>query len=91
MGRRAFVVVIDACGAGALPDAASYGDAGSNTLLHVAQALGGLELPTLAALGLGNILELPGVPAAAAPALYGRLHPIVCSIRPSSAGGSSSG
>jgi phosphopentomutase len=76
MSRRAFVVVIDACGAGALPDAASYGDAGSNTLLHVAQALGGLQLPTLQALGLGNILELPGVAAAAAPALHGLLHPL---------------
>jgi phosphopentomutase len=76
MSRRAFVVVIDACGAGALPDAASYGDAGSNTLLHVAQALGGLELPTLQALGLGNILTLPGVPAARAPVLHGRLHPL---------------
>jgi phosphopentomutase len=70
------VVVIDACGAGALPDAARYGDQGSNTLLHVAQALGGLQLPTLQALGLGNILELPGVAAAAAPALHGRLHPL---------------
>jgi len=76
MSRRAFVVVIDACGAGALPDAASYGDAGSNTLLHVAQALGGLELPTLQSLGLGNILELPGVPASPTPALHGRLHPL---------------
>ena len=62
VARRAFVVVVDACGAGALPDAADYGDAGTNTLLHVAEAVGGLELPTLAALGLGNILALPGVP-----------------------------
>jgi len=76
MSRRAFVVVIDACGAGALPDAESYGDAGSNTLAHVAQAVGGLELPTLQALGLGNILELPGVAAVAAPVLHGRLHPL---------------
>jgi phosphopentomutase len=76
MSRRAFVVVIDACGAGALPDAASYGDAGSNTLLHVAQALGGLQLPTLQTLGLGNILKLPGVAAAPAPVLHGRLHPL---------------
>ena len=36
MRRRAAVVVIDACGIGALPDAADYGDAGANTLLHVA-------------------------------------------------------
>jgi phosphopentomutase len=74
--RRAFVVVIDACGVGELPDAASYGDAGANTLLHVAVALGGLSLPTLGALGLGNILALEGVPAAATPALHGRLYPL---------------
>jgi phosphopentomutase len=72
--RRAFVLVIDACGVGALPDAADYGDEGANTLAHVAEAVGGLELPTLAALGLGSILELEGVLPAAGPAVYGRLH-----------------
>jgi phosphopentomutase len=74
VARRAFVVVVDACGAGELPDAADYGDAGTNTLLHVAQAVGGLELPTLTALGLGNILELPGVARSPAPVLHGLLH-----------------
>ncbi len=72
--RRAFVVVLDACGVGELPDAAEYGDAGANTLLHVAQAVGGLALPTLAELGLGRILALPGVERSPAPALHGRLH-----------------
>ena len=73
-GRRAVVVVADACGAGALPDAAAYGDAGANTLAHVAEAVGGLELPTLERLGLGAILPLQGVaPAADPPAVYGRL------------------
>jgi phosphopentomutase len=72
--RRAFVLVIDACGVGALPDAADYGDEGTNTLAHVAQAVGGLELPTLASLGLGSILPLAGVPAAADPATHGCLH-----------------
>ncbi|HVA19264.1 MAG TPA: phosphopentomutase [Solirubrobacteraceae bacterium] len=74
--RRAIVVVIDACGVGALPDAALYGDEGTNTLLHVAEAVGGLQLPTLAALGLGNITALPGVPAAVRPAIHGALHPL---------------
>ena len=41
---RAFVVVLDACGVGELPDAADYGDAGSNTLAHLAEAVGGLDL-----------------------------------------------
>ena len=40
MNRRAFVIVLDACGAGALPDAADYGDEGTNTLAHVAEAVG---------------------------------------------------
>ncbi len=74
MGRRAFVVVHDACGGGALPDAADYGDAGTNTLAHLADAAGGLELPALQALGLGSILPLRGVPPAGAPVVHGRLH-----------------
>jgi phosphopentomutase len=74
--RRAIVVVIDACGVGALPDAGDYGDAGTNTLAHLAEAVGGLDLPVLGALGLGSILALAGVPASAHPAIHGRLHPL---------------
>jgi phosphopentomutase len=74
LGRRAIVLVIDACGVGALPDAAGYGDAHTNTLLHVAEAVGELRLPTLQALGLGSILPLPGVPGATRPVIHGRLH-----------------
>jgi phosphopentomutase len=74
--RRAFVVVLDACGAGALGDAADYGDAGTDTLVHLAQAVGGLELPALGRLGLGNVRPLAGVPPADAPVLHGRLHPL---------------
>jgi phosphopentomutase len=74
VGRRALVVVLDACGVGALPDAADYGDAGTNTLGHLARAAGGLRLPTLEALGLGSILPLEGVPPAPTPAVHGRLH-----------------
>jgi len=70
------VLVLDACGVGALPDAALYGDEGTNTLAHLAEAVGGLELPTLAALGLGSILPLEGVPAADDPVIHGRLHPL---------------
>jgi phosphopentomutase len=73
---RAFVIVVDACGVGALPDAAAYGDAGTNTLAHVAEAVGGLELPALQALGLGCILPLRGVSAVSHPAIHGRLHPL---------------
>jgi phosphopentomutase len=73
MSRRAFVVVADACGVGALPDADAYGDAGSNTLAHVAEAVGGLGLPVLGRLGLGSITALRGVEPSAAPVLHGRL------------------
>lgn len=74
--RRAIVVVLDAVGAGALPDAADYGDAGTNTLAHLAELAGGLRLPTLERLGLGSILPLEGVAPSPAPALHGRLHPL---------------
>jgi phosphopentomutase len=74
---RATVIVMDACGVGALPDAASYeGDEGANTLGHLAERVGGLDLPTLARLGLGSILPLEGVPPAPEPVLHGRLAPL---------------
>jgi phosphopentomutase len=74
--RRAAVIVLDACGVGALPDASDYGDAGSNTLGHLAEQAGGLELPTLQRLGLGSILPLVGVPPAVSPVVHGRLAPL---------------
>ncbi len=61
MITRVIVLVIDGLGVGALPDAAEYGDAGSNTLSHLAEAVGGLTLPTLEGLGLGHITEIKGV------------------------------
>ncbi|MGE5529780.1 MAG: phosphopentomutase [Patescibacteria group bacterium] len=66
--RRIFLIVLDGVGIGALPDASSYGDAGSNTLVHTAEAVGGLALPNLARWGLGNLAPLPGVPSIGAPA-----------------------
>ncbi len=59
--KRAIIIILDGVGIGAAPDSESYGDAGSDTLGNVARALGGLELPRLERLGLGNIRELPGV------------------------------
>ena len=70
------MIVIDACGAGELPDSGEYGDAGANTLAHVAEAAGGLELPVLTSLGLGNIMPLAGAPAVDDPVVHGRLHPL---------------
>ena len=71
---RACVIVLDAVGAGALPDAAEFGDEGSDTLGNVARAVGGLDLPNLEALGLGNVEPLEGCPPMdGAPAVAGRL------------------
>jgi phosphopentomutase len=71
---RACVIVLDAVGAGALPDADEYGDEGSDTLGNVAKAVGGLDLPNLEALGLGNVEPLEGCPPQpGAPAVAGRL------------------
>src|SRR6476619_2630549 len=71
---RACVIVLDAVGAGALPDAAEFGDEGSNTLANLAKAVGGLDLPMLEALGFGNIEPLEGcAPQPGAPAIAGRL------------------
>src|SRR5437868_7948656 len=71
---RACVIVLDAVGAGELPDAGTYGDEGSDTLGNVAKAVGGLDLPNMEALGLGNVEPLEGCPPQpGAPAVAGRL------------------
>lgn len=77
--RRVILIVLDSVGAGEAPDAAAYGDVGSNTLGNIAAAMGGLHLPNLQHLGLGNILPLAGVPAMAEPAgAFGRMQEISC-------------
>jgi phosphopentomutase len=67
MTRRAAIIVLDGLGIGSAGDAQLYGDAGSDTLGNVARAVGGLSLPELAALGLGNCAPLAGITPAAAP------------------------
>ncbi|MGI6149060.1 MAG: phosphopentomutase [Firmicutes bacterium] len=62
------MVVLDSVGVGELPDAALYGDTGSNTLGNTAMAVGGLKLPNLGKLGLGNIIPILGVPPTEQPA-----------------------
>ena len=74
MINRVVVLVIDGLGVGALPDASEYGDAGTNTLSHLADTVGGLDLPTLEALGLGHIAEINGVRVMGQPdGCFGRL------------------
>ncbi|MBN1886081.1 MAG: phosphopentomutase [Candidatus Krumholzibacteriota bacterium] len=74
MDRKAVIIVLDGVGAGALPDAADYGDRGAHTLAHVAEAAGGLRLPVLGEMGLGLVApfggsEPPEFPAAS----FGRM------------------
>lgn len=72
--RRCAVVVLDGLGVGELPDADRYGDVGSATLQNTARAVGGLKLPNLQRLGLGNIVPVEGVPPADRPAAcFGRM------------------
>lgn len=74
MINRVILLVIDGWGIGAMPDAAKYGDAGANTLAHLAEAVGGLNLPTLEALGLGHVASVAGVRTMAQPhGCFGRL------------------
>ena len=60
-------MVLDGVGAGAAPDAADFGDEGSNTLSNTARRVGGLELAHLRSLGLGNAVEIKGTPPVAVP------------------------
>lgn len=76
MAHRAVILVLDGVGIGAAHDVAAYGDEGSDTLGNLARAVGGLELPNLARLGLGRIKPLPGVAADPAPlGAWGLLEP----------------
>jgi phosphopentomutase len=73
-GGRFAILVADGAGVGALPDAAAYGDAGSDTIGNVSRAVGGLHLPALEALGLGHLTRIQGVPPVAEPtAFHGRM------------------
>jgi phosphopentomutase len=80
VSRRAVILVLDGVGAGQAPDAARYGDEGSDTLGNLARAVGGLRLPNLERLGLGRAVPLEGVDPVASPrGAWG-------TMRPSSAG-----
>lgn len=65
--KRVIWIVLDGVGAGYLPDAHLYGDEGADTLRHLAEAVGGLYLPRLEALGLGWLDEIAGVPPSPMP------------------------
>ncbi|QNG61352.1 phosphopentomutase [Bacillus sp. PAMC26568] len=60
--KRVFLIVMDSVGIGEAPDAAEFGDTGSNTLGHIAEHMNGLQMPNMAKLGLSNIKEIEGIP-----------------------------
>lgn len=74
MINRVILLVVDGLGVGALPDAPEYGDAGVHTLAHLADAVGGLHLPTIESLGLGHVSAIKGLRVMAQPlGCFGRL------------------
>lgn len=71
------IIVLDGVGIGELPDAEKFGDSGSNTLKNIAVRLGGLKLPNLERLGLGNIEDIPGISKLSAPlASFGKMNEV---------------
>lgn len=71
-----FLVILDGVGIGELPDAGKYGDAGSNTIKHIAESVE-LKLPNLQKMGLGNIEQIKRIPPVNNPlASYGKLKEI---------------
>ena len=74
---KAAIVVLDGVGCGGAPDAAAFGDEGSDTIGHTAEAVGGLSLPNFQALGLGNLTSIRGVPPVDTPrASFGRMREV---------------
>ena len=59
--KKAILIVVDSCGVGALPDAKEFGDEGVNTISNLAKATGGVNLPNMEKMGLGNITDIEGV------------------------------
>ena len=59
--KKAVLIVVDSCGVGALPDAKDFGDEGVNTISNLSKATGGVNLPNMEKMGLGNITDIEGV------------------------------
>jgi len=73
------LIILDGLGVGGAPDAGEYGDSGSDTLGNMSRVMGGITVPTLASLGLGNLSEIEKVPPSDNPrGTYGRLEEISC-------------
>ena len=75
--NRVVIIILDSAGIGATPDAADFGDVGSHTLGNIAQAVGGLKVPNMEAMGLGNIAILEGVKPQLKPsAAFGKMDEV---------------
>ena len=61
--KRIFLIVADSAGIGEEPDAAKFGDVGTNTWVHAAQSVGGLNVPVMESFGVGELANIPGVKA----------------------------
>lgn len=59
--KKVVLIVVDSCGVGALPDAKDFGDEGVNTISNLSKAAGGVNLPNMEKMGLGNITDIEGV------------------------------
>ena len=71
---RTFLIVLDGVGVGEAPDAAAFGDEGSDSIGNTARLLGNLPLPNLGRLGLGHLTRIPGTPPTDSPTgAYGRI------------------
>lgn len=72
--KRILLIILDSLGVGELPDAYEYGDRGAATFQHISEAVTGLQLPNLQEMGMGNIVEIKGVPKTEKPkAFFGKM------------------
>lgn len=73
--ERVFLIVMDSVGIGEAPDAADFGDEGSNTIGHIAEKMNGLKMPNMAKLGLSHIHQIKGIEKVESPqAHYGLMQ-----------------
>ncbi|MDD4006154.1 MAG: phosphopentomutase, partial [Bacilli bacterium] len=78
--KRLFVIVIDSVGIGEMPDAEKFGDRGANTLVHTAREVGGLKVPVMNSLGLGDLAPILGT------SIVNHPHSYALRLRETSAG-----
>ena len=68
--KRIFVIVADSAGIGYMPDAARFGDEGANTFVHISERCGGLNIPTMNSMGIGDLADVKGTSKVSHPHAY---------------------